>query len=153
MPGDCIRAPRSLCTLRRIGLALQASSCCSGGQWELRCWPGWEEMFKADLKRLLEILSDCSGVIEEGRDNCCEESGLGYDLFLVTCIKLGCWSISVTQLAVLFSFIIYHSHDLFLQKWQCPVFLSSLCSGSGNRKLRSQIPICQKSAFLPVGIS
>lgn len=145
MPGDCIRAPRSLCTLRRIGLALQASSCCSGGQWELRCWPGWEEMFKADLKRLLEMLSDCSGVIEEGRDNCCEESGLGSDLFLVTCIKLGCWSISVTWLSVIFFYNIPQPWSLFAEmavlcvpvaslfwKWQQKIeesdpYLSKIC--------------------------
>lgn len=47
-------------------------------------------MFKADLKRHLEMLSNGSGVTEEGGNNCCEEDGLGYDLFLVTYINLGC---------------------------------------------------------------
>lgn len=34
----------------------------------------------------------------EGRNNCCEENGLGCDLFLVTSLKLGCWSTSVPWL-------------------------------------------------------
>lgn len=71
-------------------MALQAPSCCSRGQWEFCHWPGWDETLKADLKRLLEMLSNYSGVTEEARSNCCEEDGLDCDLFLVTCIKLGC---------------------------------------------------------------
>lgn len=86
----CLCQGSALCALRRIGLALQASSCCSGGQWEFCHWPEWDEALKADLKRLLEMLSNCSAVTEEARSNCCEEDGLDCDLFLVTCIKLGC---------------------------------------------------------------